>query len=182
MRDTNIRQSLPAAIALAAAVAVTVLGGTAEAQQVAVTSSINANVYTPGVGGNPGPNVWVTLPGAVVNIVVPPFQQRLLLATFSAESACFQSAAAVPSWCPVRILFNGVPGAPNAGVDFAFDSNPSGNAIATALESHSMQRYKTFAAGEQPLNVNVIVQRTTTDMNTSFSLDDWTLSVLALNP
>src|SRR5262245_57074364 len=182
MRDRNISHSFLAAFALAAAFAVTVLGGTAEAQQVAVTSSVNPNVYTPGVGGNPGPNVFVTLPGAVVNIVVPPFQQRLLLVTFSAESACFQSGGAVPSWCPVRILFNGVPGAPNAGVDFAFDSNASGTAIATALESHSMQRYKTFTAGAQPLNVSVIVQRTTTDVNTSFWLDDWTLSVLALNP
>ena len=182
MRNTNIRKSLPAVIAIAAAIAVTVLGGTAEAQQVAVTSSVNPNVYTPGVGGNPGPNVWVTLPLATVNIVVPPGQQRLLLATFSAESACFQNGGAVPSWCPVRILFNGVPGAPNAGVDFAFDSNPNGNAIATALESHSMQRYKTFTAGEQPLNVTVTVQRTTTDVNTSFWLDDWTLSVLSLIP
>ena len=182
MRHTNISRLLPAAIAVAAAITVTVLGGTAEAQQVAVTSSVAPNVYTPGAGGNPGPNVWVTLPAAVVNIVIPAGQTRLLLATFSAESACFQNGGAVPSWCPVRILFNGVPGAPNAGVDFAFDSNASGNAIATALESHSMQRYKTFTAGEQPLNVSVVVQRTTTDVNTSIWLDDWTLSVLSLNP
>jgi hypothetical protein len=182
MRDTNTSKSLPAAIAVAAAIAVTALGGTAEAQQIAVTSSPNFNVYTPGVGGNPGPNVWVTLPGAVVNIVVPAGQQRLLLATYSAESSCFQSGAAVPSSCPVRILFNGVPGAPTSGLDFAFDSNASGTAIPTALESHSMQRYKTFIAGEQPLVVSVVVQRTTTDVNTSFRLDDWTLSVLGLVP
>jgi hypothetical protein len=180
------KKSLPGAITTAAAIVLTVLGGTAAAQgpvdAVGLASSTVLNQYTPG-GANPAPNVFVSLPGAVVNMVVPPGATRLFLATYSAESACYGGPAAAANWCPVRILIGGVEGAPASGADFAFDSNDNGAASIATWESHSMQRFRRITnTASVPLAVPIIVQRTTTNVGTTLRLDDWTLSVLRSQP
>ena len=168
MYDTNTRKSWRAALA-AAALSVTLLAGTAAAQGPFVDSGTVANTYS-------GP-IWADLPGAQVWADVPPGTSKLILATFSAESACYGTPA---GWCSVRILFNGIEGAPASGTDFAFDSNDAGTANASSWESHSMQRYRWVynPSLDTTLWVPITEQRYTTDDAIYFRLDDWTLTAI----
>lgn len=158
---------------VAAAMSVTLLAGTAAAAGPFVDSGTVANVYA-------GP-VWAALPGAQVWADVPPGTSRLILATFSAESACYGTPA---GWCSVRILINGAEGAPASNSDFAFDSNDGGTADAGSWESHSLQRYRWVynPSLDTTLWVPIIVERYTTDNAISLRLDDWTLSAIRSDP
>jgi hypothetical protein len=115
---------------------------------------------------------WVNLPGAAVNIKVKSGQRAILLATLSGESMC--SGGAVADECDVRIMFGtkqGKPGpaGPNAGA--AFDSvGLSGNDY---REMHSVQR-SLGPLGPGTYTVKVQWQ---TCCGTTFTLDDWTLTV-----
>jgi hypothetical protein len=172
MYDKNTKKSWRAAF-VAVAMSVTVLGGTAAAQGPFVDSGTVADTYA-------GP-VWADLPGAVVWADVPPGTSRLILAHFSAESACYGTPA---GYCSVRILINGAEGAPASNTDFAFDSNDGGTETYGSWESHSVQRYRWVynPSLETTLWVPIVVQRYTTDNAIYLRLDDWTLSAVRSHP
>lgn len=187
MRDKYFRNRWPGALATAATLILTLLqsgteaappvvGGGGPIDRVAVVSETVSNIFMPG-GVNPPAGVFVNLPGAAVTMDVPPGTSRLFVATYSAESACYGGPAG--AYCPVRILIGGVEGNPMSGADFAFDSTDGGVETNQSWESHSMQRWRRIAnTGTTPLAVQIVVQRTTTNLATSLRLDDWQLTVL----
>jgi hypothetical protein len=175
-------------VALAGGIVVALLQqGTAAAPLLAAGGAIDrvgivtetvANTYTPG-GANPAPNTFVTLPGAVITLDVPPGQSRLFVAQYTAESACYSAAGAGGNFCQVRILIGGVEGNPAAGADFAFNSNDNGTETAGSWESLTVTRSRRISnTTSAPLAVSIVVQRTTTSVATSLRLDDSHLTVL----
>ncbi|MCW2767053.1 MAG: hypothetical protein JWO11_3012 [Nocardioides sp.] len=113
---------------------------------------------------------FALVPGLSVAVTVPPGGGRIL-ATFSAESACYGSS----SYCNVRILVDGTEMDPVVGTDFAFDSTDNNTETSGSWESHSTQRY---SANLAPGSHTVTVQAAVTGATTSFRLDDGVLSAL----
>ncbi len=116
---------------------------------------------------------FVDLPGASTTITVASNTRALVLARFSAESACSGGTG----YCPVRILINGTEADPAVGNDFAFDSTDGGNDTAASWESHAVERSRAYFT---PGTYTVRVQYKTTQSATILRLDDWTLVVEAI--
>lgn len=112
---------------------------------------------------------FVAVPGATTTVFVPSGESALILARFSAESACSGGTG----YCSVRILINGAEMDPVAGLDFAFDSTDGGRETAASWESHSMDRSRVVGPG----TYTIVVQRATTSSATTLRLDDWSLTV-----
>jgi hypothetical protein len=105
-------------------------------------------------------------------IEVPTGSTATIVATFSAESACYSAAG----FCSVRILIDGSEMQPDVGTDFAFDSTDDNTETSSSWESHAIVRYATgVAAG----NHNVQVQQRVSSATTILRLDDWALSIVA---
>jgi hypothetical protein len=119
---------------------------------------------------------YVNLPGATANISVAT-QNALIMARFSGESAC-SGGGAVANFCRVRILLNGIEMNPVVNLDFAFDSTNNGAESPFSWESHSIDRSRRVAPG----NYVVQVQVSTTNVATTFRLDDWALTVERAQP
>lgn len=101
---------------------------------------------------------------------VPAGQERRLLATFSAESACYGANG----WCVARIVVDGNELNPAVAADFAFDSSDSNTETSASWESHSVQRYSdNLPAGDHV----VTVERRVVGAGMTFRLDDAVLSV-----
>lgn len=117
------------------------------------------------------------VPGAAVPVSVPAGSSRLIMARFSAESACSGGAGA--QYCSVRIVaVNVANGAvtelsPQSGIDFAFDSTDSATETSASWESHSMDRSERLDVGQY----RVSVQRAVTNAAVTFWLDDYSLTV-----
>ncbi len=109
------------------------------------------------------------VPSAFTTISVPSGENALILARFSAESACYGGTG----YCSVRILINGVEMDPVAGFDFAFDSTDLGRETSGSWESHSMDRSRVVGSG----TYTIVVQRATTSASTFLRLDEWSLTV-----
>jgi hypothetical protein len=121
--------------------------------------------------------VFVDLPGANVVVSVPPGTSRLFVARFAGESQCFGVAVGPITWCSVAIVATSPAGAPvpfdpASGIDYAFDSNPSGTAD-ELWEGHTLERSKRLGPG----TYRIRVMRAVTNANTTFRLDDWHFSV-----
>jgi hypothetical protein len=124
---------------------------------------------------------WVAITGAGAFVNIPAGTRGIILARYSAESACYTTTATTTGhWCSVRILLNDVTAGttvemdPAAGTDFAFDSTNSGREGASSWESHSMDRSKgPLAAG----NYRVYAQFRTTAPSVVLRVDDWSLTV-----
>jgi hypothetical protein len=105
-------------------------------------------------------------------IEVPSGTTATLVATFSAESACYGAA----SFCGVRVMVDGAETLPAVGTDFAFDSSDNNTETDSSWESHAIVRYATgVAAG----NHTVTVQYRVTNGAATFRVDDWGLSLVA---
>jgi hypothetical protein len=117
------------------------------------------------------------VPGASVPVSVPAGSSRLIMARFSAESACNGGAGA--QYCSVRIVaVNVANGAitelsPQSGMDFAFDSTDLASETFASWESHSMDRSERLREG----NYRIKVQRAVTNAAVTFRLDDYSLTV-----
>ena len=122
--------------------------------------------------------IFVDLPGAISVAVVPGGTSRLLIARFAGESLCSGPATAAQGYCSVQIIATNVAtGAsvlfdPASGVDYAFDSNPTG-AVDDLWEGHAMERSKRLRAG----TYRIRVQWRVTSATTVFRLDDWHYSL-----
>lgn len=82
---------------------------------------------------------WVTLPGAKTSITVPDGQQAILLARFSASSACWGGVSDNANACYIRILVNGAEAAPVSS-GWPFDSTEGATDQNYYFESHSLER------------------------------------------
>jgi hypothetical protein len=123
---------------------------------------------------------FVDLPDAFVRVSVPSGENGLLLARFSAESACYNTTAGSNTndlWCGVRIL------AVKDGTttemllqpdsDFAFDSTDKGTESSASWEGHATDRSLLVGPGRY----TVKVQYRTNSSSATFRLDDWHLTV-----
>jgi hypothetical protein len=120
---------------------------------------------------------FTPIPNLAQTVTVPAGTQRRLLATFSGESVC--TGGALPGWCSLRMLVDGVQLAPAVGPDFAFDSTDDGSEGSASFESHSIQRYSAnLAAGPHTVTVEVSVQGAAT----YFAVDDMVLSTMLTAP
>jgi hypothetical protein len=137
-----------------------------------VTENVQA-VLTPPVA-----NTFANVPGAATTMPIPPNTTRLIIAQFTAESACYGGPAGSSPWCSVRILIGGAEGNPVAGVDFAFDSSDSLDEGVPSWESHTVTRsLRVRNTTTAPINVSIVVQWANTTTTTSLRLDDWHLTV-----
>jgi hypothetical protein len=162
------------AIVAVAAVALLLGGGTAavavatsktgtSVSRVSITTETDAVVYTGGTYQTVGSGSIFAGAGTIV------------LATFSAESACYAGVG----WCSVRILIDGIESDPASGTDFAFDSTDLGHETFGSWESHSMQRTRAVAfTGTHA----VVVQIVHVGAGVTSRLDDWTLTSWAIAP
>lgn len=106
------------------------------------------------------------------SIDVPTGNTATLVATFSAESACYGANA----FCGVRINVDGNEMSPNVGNDFAFDSSDNNTETSSSYESHAIVRYQgNIGAGSH----TVTIQYRVSNGGATFRIDDWALSVVA---
>ena len=109
------------------------------------------------------------LPGSQTTITVRPGTQAILVASFTAESACFGGGG----WCSVRLMVDGNEMLPATDTDFAFDSTDSNTETSGSWESHAVERRSTILS---PGSYVVSVE-TARIGATNFRLDDWQLTV-----
>jgi len=111
--------------------------------------------------------------GPETTIKVPDGTKAIILARFSAESACYGAAG---GYCSVRIRIGGVDGMPvPTGADFfAFDSGDDGTESSSSWEAHAIERSR---GGLGPGTYTVRVQASVTDADLTFRLDDMNLTV-----
>ena len=121
---------------------------------------------------------FVNIPNTQVGVVVPT-RDRLIMARFSAESACWGSAG---GWCSIRIVAqNNATGAitelqPASGTDFAFDSPNQGRETVASWESHSMDRSIRLAAGSYTIRAEWAFVGGSPGLS-NFRIDDYSLTV-----
>ena len=106
------------------------------------------------------------LRGASVSVEVPEGHEAVIVARFSAESACYGA----DGWCSVRLLVNGTEMQP-AGGDHAFDSS-DGSQDFSSWESHALERVSMTRPGGTH---TVTVQVRTSDPSLNFRLEHWAL-------
>jgi hypothetical protein len=125
---------------------------------------------------------FVDLPGANVVVSVPRNQSRLYDVPFFAESRCSWPGSG--GWCSVRIIATNIANGasvelnPVAGIDYAFDSDPTPGAIDDNWEGHGMERSRRLFGGPNGANYRIRVQYAVTNANIPFTLDDWHLAVI----
>jgi hypothetical protein len=96
---------------------------------------------------------WSTIGALSQTVTVPAGAPMRLVATFSAESACYGGGS--DNWCSIRIVVDGNELTPATGTNFAFDSNDDNTETNHSWEAHSIQRYSDVLA---PGDHTVIVQ------------------------
>lgn len=113
----------------------------------------------------------VDLPGAATSVTVPPGQNSRIIATFTAESACFGAEVN----CITTILIGSAEGDPAVAGDFAWDTNREGDTPTTfAGEAHAMTRSRgPLGPGTYDVRVQYRAQTGATAQ-----LDDWNLTVM----
>jgi hypothetical protein len=124
---------------------------------------------------------FVDLPGANAVVSVPANQSRLYDVPFFAESRCAGPGGG--GWCSVRIIAtniatgNSVELNPQAGLDYAFDSDMAG-ATDDLFEGHGMERSRRLPGGANGAQYRIRVQYAVTNATIGFRLDDWHLAVI----
>lgn len=118
-------------------------------------------------------NNWQTVSSTTINVNLS--TSRLVIARFTAESACYGSGA--NNYCSVRIVAQKGTSVieldPVVGTDYAFDSTNNGNDAASSWEGHAVQRSKLLSSGQY----QIYVQARTTSTGTTLRLDDAHFSV-----
>jgi hypothetical protein len=87
------------------------------------------------------------MPGMTARVTIPSGFTGLIIARFSAESACYGDDAAQPDWCVVQLMTNQTEMQPGDGADMAFDSTDNSNETSASWESHATERFIKRAAG-----------------------------------
>ena len=124
---------------------------------------------------------FVDLPGANAVVAVPANQSRLYDVPFFAESRCAGPGGG--GWCSVRIIATNIATGgsvelnPQAGLDYAFDSDMAG-AADDLYEGHGMERSIRLPGGPNGAQYRIRVQYAVTNATIGFRLDDWHLAVI----
>jgi hypothetical protein len=170
---------------LAVALAVLFAGITGTAAAVITSSQgglqVSVDKRTSDTPSSTNNTFWSDINGASVLVDIPAGQSRLYDVPFFAESQCSGANAGA---CTIRIvavnLANGVVTElnPQAGADYAFDSDVPGGAD-DLLEGHGMERSIRLPAVQNGPDYQIEVQYAVTNPNTTFTVDDWHLAVLA---
>ena len=125
-----------------------------------VATKINAQTIS-GTG-------WQTVSDTTINVNIP--SSRLVIARFTAESACYGSGSG--NWCSVRIVARRgsteIEFDPVVGTDYAFDSTDNGTETGNPWEGHAVNRSKRLSSGQY----QILVQARTTSNSTTIRLDD----------
>jgi hypothetical protein len=109
---------------------------------------------------------------ASTTIEVPSGNTATLVATFSAESACYNAASGT---CGVKITVDGNEMNPTAGNDYDFDYSATGKS-SSSHQGHALVRYQgNVGAGSH----KVTIQYRASNSSVKFRIDDWALSVVA---
>jgi hypothetical protein len=109
--------------------------------------------------------------GFETSITVPAGTKAIILARFSAESACSGGSG----YCSIRIRIGGEDGqpVPTGAEFFAFDSSDGDTETGSSWESHAMERSRVLGPGTYVVRVQAAVS----DAALSFRLDDANLTV-----
>jgi hypothetical protein len=99
------------------------------------------------------------LPGMTARVTIPSGFTGLIIARFSAESACYGDDAGQPDWCVVQIKANQHEMLPGDGSDMAFDSTDNGTETAASWESHATERFIKLPAGSYTIKALGYVQQ-----------------------
>jgi hypothetical protein len=124
--------------------------------------------------------VYVDLPGANLNVNVPANQSRLFDVTFFAESYC---SGPEGGFCSVTIIAPNVATnvsvelKPQAGLDYAFDSDMEPGGTHDFWEGNGMERSARLPGGPNGTTYKIRVRYATSLNNLVFRLDDWHLTV-----
>ena len=178
MRKRKLRRL---AIAIAALFALT--GGTAAAVITSTKGGLQVSVdkRTSDLPSSTSNQFWSDVNGASVLVSVPAGQSRLYDVPFYAESQC---SGPMGGTCAVRIVALNLDTnvltelSPQSGIDFAFDTDVPG-APDDLREGHAMERSARLAADNDGTDYQIEVQYAVTNNQTTFTLDDWHLAVLA---
>ena len=165
----------PVTIALAALLVLSLSVASAVAQQIGYRGGAlrQMRVVTSTAAATTTATTFAPLNGARVSLPVwTSAPQQHVLVTFSGESTCATSGPSAGS-CRIRVMVDGRETDPVVAHQVAFD-----DATTTyAAESHAVQRvYGPLGPGRHTIQV----QYATSSADTTFTLDDWTLSVLSV--
>jgi hypothetical protein len=123
---------------------------------------------------------FVDVPNATASVDVPAGQSATLVITLTGESACYgpdlgpspPAPAPVPGSCLVQVLVDGIQAQPQAGSNYAFDSNNLDTTNQSVRHSQTVTRYLTGAAAGSH---TVKIQWQVTSAALTFRLANWTL-------
>ncbi|MET0938217.1 MAG: collagen-like protein [Gaiellaceae bacterium] len=115
---------------------------------------------------------FVDLAGSSETFTVPTGETARIYAIFSAETACYNGG--LNRSCGVRIVVDGNELNPAVGTNFAFDSSDDGDEGSSSQESHAIARSsETLSAGSHTVKVQI----RSSNVATTFTVDDWALIV-----
>ncbi len=158
-------------VLLGAAVALVLTGATAASAVVTGrtgTTTTRTAIVTQDASATFRGSDWVN----AGNLGIYATDGEIIIATFTAESACYGTPG---GWCSIRILVDGLAADPASGSDFAFRHVAASN----AWDSQSVTRVRTVAfTGIH----QVYVQALSVGTNVVDRLDDWTLVAQASSP
>jgi hypothetical protein len=122
---------------------------------------------------------FVPIPGASIEVLVQPGRTDLIMARYSAESACTGPDPEGEGYCSIQIVArNNATGVitelePASGPNMAFDSTDGGTESIASWESHSMDRSLNLGEG----SYTITAQQRVTNSDMTFRLDDWSFTV-----
>jgi hypothetical protein len=123
---------------------------------------------------------FIDVPGMNVVVSVPANQSRLYDVPYFAESQCDGPMSGI---CSIQIIATNLATGqsvelnPQAGIDYAFDSDPAGAATVDFQEGHGMERSRRLSGGDNGTQYRIRVQAAVTNPNTTFRLDEQHLAV-----
>ena len=118
-------------------------------------------------------NAWKTVAGSQVRVTVPEGRRALIIATWTAETACFEhDTTGADHRCSARILIGSAEGHPQSGLDFGIHQFAQ-NATTNDVYGHAMQRSATKGPGTHMVKVQIRSNAGPVGMQ----VDDWHLTV-----
>ncbi|GAC1406790.1 MAG: hypothetical protein NVSMB64_12880 [Candidatus Velthaea sp.] len=117
-------------------------------------------------------STFTNVPAMITTITVPAFKRAVLVARFSAETACVGRDT---TWCSIRILVDGAEASPAAGFQYAFSTVNPGAPGGYMWQGNSMDRAAEVGPGVHTINVQAAT--TDTSQATTFWLGERTLVV-----
>ena len=132
------------------------------------TTPVQSRFRTESSGLQTDSTSFSTVPGAVLQVIVPAGTTRCVKAVFTGEAGCRGPAG--DAFCYIRAIADGAVMNPNGGSEQVFSSNDP------SAESHAYTWINRLGPG----TYNIAVQGRVENSATDFFLDDWTFEVETL--